>query len=486
MFWDAFMGLDGWTMALLAGSLFIALSFEFVNGFHDTANAVATVIYTRSLRARSAVGLSGVCNFLGVHIGGIAVAYAIVHLLPVDLLVSVNSSLGLAMVFALLVSAIAWNFGTWYLGLPASSSHTLIGSILGVAMANCLREGIPLAMGVNWAKATEVGLSLLISPLLGFAGAGALLLAFRKVPGFQGLNRPPQGHEPPSWGIRAVLIASGMGVSVAHGSNDGQKGVGLIMLILIGILPGVYAMNLDASPESLKATRQAAASLEAMFTAKAPQVDAAVKAGRIEMPKGKAGTFPVDCGVNYAVASAQNIQATLGDGSLAGLGPRQLWALRTDILCLSDAAKHLFLLPGATPDEAVMLEKTLEDLRGPTEYAPDWVLLAVSMALGIGTMVGWKRIVVTIGEKIGKTHMTYAQGAAAQIVAMSTIGLADVAGLPVSTTHVLSSGVAGTMAAGKSGLQFSTLRSIAMAWVLTLPAAMLLGGGLFMLFIALV
>lgn len=479
-----FTELDGYTLFLLISSLGIALSFEFVNGFHDTANAVATVIYTKSLRARTAVVLSGVCNFLGVHIGGIAVAYSIVHLLPVDLLVAVNTDLGLSMVFALLVSAILWNFGTWYLGLPASSSHTLIGSILGVGLANAFREGLPLEAGVNWSKAAEVGLSLFLSPVIGFVCAGALLLLLSKFIHASIINEPPKGDKPPPWPLRAALIASGLGVSVAHGSNDGQKGVGLIMLILIGILPGAYALNLDTDAQELGKVKYAAGQLTDYFNAHRQEIAKGLADGDLYRPVIRPGV-PVDCDITQAVDAAQALQLRLaGIASLADLSGEARWETRTDILCLDDAAEDMQLLPGTSLADIKRLEDWRTALRGPTEYAPDWVLLAVSLSLGIGTMVGWKRIVVTIGERIGKTRLTYGQGCAAQVVAMGTIGLADFAGLPVSTTHVLSSGVAGTMAAGKSGLQMRTLRSIAMAWVLTLPAAMALGAGLFFLFAA--
>ena len=476
---DYLLGLDGHTLLLLLVSLGIALSFEFVNGFHDTANAVATVIYTKSLRARTAVVLSGVCNFLGVHLGGIAVAYSIVHLLPVDLLVSVNTNLGLAMVFSLLVSAILWNFGTWYLGLPASSSHTLIGAILGVGLANAVREGLPAGSGVNWHKAMEVGLSLLISPVMGFLLAAGLLLLLQRLLKNAALHSPPVGDAPPPAAMRAALIVSGLGVSLAHGSNDGQKGVGLIMLILIGILPGVYALDVDTPKADVLAVREVAARFTDYFDAHRLEIDKAYQRGAL-VATAKQGPAP-HCDVRGAVPAAEAIQVRLAQAdTIAALPENERFAIRTDILCLDDASRQMQDIAPEADRETI--GRWREVLRRPTEYAPDWVLLAVSVALGVGTMVGWKRIVVTIGEKIGKTKLSYSQGAAAQVVAMATIGLADGRGLPVSTTHVLSSGVAGAMAAGKSGLQMRTLRSIAMAWIFTLPAAMFLGAGLFFLF----
>ncbi len=484
MFWDAFVSLAVQAQLFLICSLIIALGFEFANGFHDTANAVATVIYTKSMRARSAVLMSGICNFVGVHIGGIAVAYSIVHLLPVDVLLEVNTNRGLAMVFALLISSILWNVGTWWLGLPASSSHTLIGSILGVGVTNCLSSGVPLATGVNWAKSVEVGFSLLFSPILGFVAAFFLLKLARKLMKSPVLFKEPDGAAPPPWPIRALLIVSGAGVSLAHGSNDGQKGVGLIMLILIGIMPAFYALDNASSEARILEVRQAAAQLGDFFHSRHNEIKSALTKGELS-DANPSPAFPHECGIANAVHAAEELQRhLLGLTSFDQLPPEMRYTVRSEILCLDDAARNVQLdLDSLNVEEILELGRLRELLRGPTEYAPEWVILAVSLALGIGTMVGWKRIVVTIGEKIGKARMSYAQGAAAQIVAMSTIGLADVAGLPVSTTHVLSSGVAGTMAASKSGLQASTLRSIALAWVLTLPAAMLLSGLLYLLFV---
>ncbi len=234
---------------LLFVALLIALGFEFVNGFHDTANAVATVIYTHSLPAEFAVMWSGFFNFLGVLLSSGAVAFGIVSLLPVELILQVGSSAGFAMVFALLIAAIIWNLGTWYFGLPASSSHTLIGSIIGVGIANALMRGRDGTSGVDWGKATEIGYALLLSPLFGFChGRGPAAGAEVRRPQ-PGAYEEPEGNKPPPLWIRGILIATCTGVSFAHGSNDGQKGMGLIMLILIGTVPTAYALN-RALPES--------------------------------------------------------------------------------------------------------------------------------------------------------------------------------------------------------------------------------------------
>jgi phosphate/sulfate permease len=443
-------------MVVLFLALGIAFGFEVINGFHDTANAVATVIYTRSLRPSPAVIWSGFCNFLGVYLGGIGVAYSIVRLLPVELLADVNTGAGLAMVMAILIAAIVWNFGTWYLALPASSSHTLIGAILGVGLVHGLMQGRGV-QGVNWHKAGEVGLSLLISPVVGFVLAAALLLAVRRLLPDPTLHGPPPEDRPPPWWIRAVLVTTCTGVSFAHGSNDGQKGMGLILLIVIGLLPQHYALDMGLSPARIHETNDAVERLQAIL-------------GTDE----QAGSGLRD--------ELRQIRSSLeGRSSFAQLSGTERWALRSSLL---RADRGLAGLEQAAPKGlSAPLRREVDDLRArlrrPIEYVPGWVVLGVALSLGIGTTVGWKRIVVTVAEKIGKSHLTYAQGACAESVAMATIGMADLGGLPVSTTHVLSSGVAGTMWANRSGLQAATLKKILLAWVLTLPAAMGLSGVLY-------
>ena len=466
--------------ALLIGALGIALGFEFVNGFHDTANAVATVIYTKSLTPRVAVAWSGICNFVGVHLGGTAVAFSIVHLLPVELLVRIGSGAGMAMMMAVLVSAILWNLGTWWLGLPASSSHTLIGAILGVGLANSTLTGAGFGSGVNWSKAAEVGLSLLVSPLVGFCGAALLMIVLLRCFKGSGLDRAPEGEEPPPPWVRATLVATCTGVSVAHGSNDGQKGIGLIMLILIGFLPGRYALDPAAGPGQAEAAIRAAGEVESILAEHA-----------------RSATLSADDPRARLTRELADLRATLAEARRPReLAPGDRWRVRTEILrvegTLARLEDRLAVKEGGPPslglseEEEGQLKASRRHLRDLTDYAPTWVTVAVALALGAGTMVGWKRVVVTVGEKIGKSHMTYAGGASAELVAMATIGLADVAGLPVSTTHVVSSGVAGSMVAGGAGLQLGTVRNIALAWLLTLPVTMALSGGLFLMLLRLI
>jgi len=469
---------------LLGVAMLIALGFEFVNGFHDTANAVATVIYTRALTPQVAVVWSGCWNLIGVLTSTGAVAFGIVSLLPVELILQVGSSAGYAMVFALLISAILWNLGTWWLGLPASSSHTLIGSIVGVGVANALLRGQDGTSGVDWGKVTEIGYALLFSPLFGFVLAGGLLLVAKVLIPIPALYKAPETNAPPPLWIRGLLILTCTGVSFFHGSNDGQKGMGLIMLILIGVAPTAYALN-RALPESytvsfVEASDAAAKVIDAKGAGFAilgdprPVVTEYVHAHKISE-----GTYPA-----LAVLIKDIGDRVKSYGTLAKTPVDTVQNVRNDMYLTSEAIRFIGKDKEneLTKDDVAKLNAYKKYLDTSTKFIPTWVKILVAIALGLGTMIGWKRIVVTVGEKIGKTHLTYGQGAAAEIVAMATIGAADGLGLPVSTTHVLSSGIAGTMLANGSGMQWGTLRNIALGWVLTLPAAILLSGSLYFVF----
>ncbi len=466
---------------VLGVALLIALGFEFVNGFHDTANAVATVIYTRTLTPHIAVVWSGFCNFLGVLTSTGAVAFGIVSLLPVELILQVGSDAGFAMVFALLLAATIWNIGTWYLGLPASSSHTLIGSIIGVGLANQLLAPAGSGVsGVDWSQASKIGYSLLLSPLIGFALSAVLLIVMRSLVKNEKLYTAPATNAPPPWWIRGLLIVTCSGVSFAHGSNDGQKGMGLIMLILIGTVPTAYALNRAVEPSYVQTFTLASANAQTVLatlpTANVPVSDMrASVTDFIRSREANAATVPA-----MQALGAEISRNVAGYATLASLPPELVPNIRNDIYLQSEALRFL---PKSgvklSENDQTVLTAYKGSLDHATKFIPTWVKVAVAIALGLGTMIGWKRIVVTVGEKIGKDHLNYAQGASAELVAMTTIGLADSFGLPVSTTHVLSSGVAGTMAASNSGLQLSTIRNMAMAWVLTLPVSMLLAGSLF-------
>jgi PiT family inorganic phosphate transporter len=476
---------SGLPYLLLGVALLIALGFEFVNGFHDTANAVATVIYTHSLPPNLAVVWSGLFNFLGVLVSSGAVAFGIVSLLPVELILQVGTAAGFTMVFALLCAAIVWNLGTWYFGLPSSSSHTLIGSIIGVGLTNqLLTLHAHATSGVDWGQAIGVGQSLLLSPIIGFVAAALLLLVAKWLIPVPALYRAPDGPLPPPLWVRSLLVLTCTGVSFAHGSNDGQKGMGLIMLVLIGTVPTVYALNPDYTRDQIAEFAQL--SRQAITVLDARDADGPAPANYHSLLTRYIQTR------NKPPETMQALKLLAGHiadnvayfGGLAKMPEEQTKNIRNDMYLASETLR--FLLRSGGPDftdaERSSLMHYRAALDNATKFIPLWVKVAVAMALGLGTMIGWKRIVVTVGEKIGKEHLTYGQGAAAEIVAMSTIAAADMFGLPVSTTHILSSGVAGTMAANGSGLQRSTVRSLILAWVLTLPVSIVLSGSLYALF----
>jgi PiT family inorganic phosphate transporter len=474
-----------WPYVLLALALIIALGFEFVNGFHDTANAVATVIYTHSLSPNVAVVLSGICNLAGVLLSTGTVAYAVITLLPVELILQVSSGAGFAMVFALLIAAILWNLGTWWLGLPASSSHTMVGSIIGVGLANQLMSPHGGASGLDWQQVVKVLKALLISPVMGFALAGILILASKQFIKFPSLYEAPKDNQPPPFPIRALMVLTCTGVSFFHGSNDGQKGMGLIMLILIGTVPTAYALNHAVSPmqtqDFIAASQYAGQILDehvdkTVVPSSDPraEVTAYIRTQQLQ---------PATIVSVKALVENVNREVVLYK-AFKSVPAKDQTNVRNDMYLTSEALRLMAKNhnPGFTATETASLNSYKSKLDKATRFIPDWVKVAVALALGLGTMVGWKRVVITVGEKIGKDHLTYAQGACAGLVTMVTIFAADQFGLPVSTTHILSSGVAGTMSASGSGLRMSTVRNIAAGWVFTMPAAALLSCLLYMVF----
>lgn len=457
--------------ALLVFCLFAACGFEFVNGFHDTANAVATVIYTNSLKPWVAVIWSGIWNFLGVLFGGVAVAVGIINLLPVETLVDQNTAHSLSMVISLLLTAIFWNLFTWYLGIPCSSSHTLIGSILGVGLTYSLLPGVA-GEAVNWDKAKDIGLSLLISPLFGFSMTIVLMYLIRTFTkktdyGDSLFKEPKKDKAPPFW-IRGTLVVTCTLVSFFHGSNDGQKGVGLVMLILIGIVPAYFALDENFSPTRLP---DSLTRIERVIASMDPSVLAAPDRERF----GETREMNARLKQRFATVAQVN-----------DIPSEERFLIRKDIMLMDRNLKDIIKKPEVkiSDTDRKVLKDEMANVREVTDYSPRWVILLISLSLGLGTMIGWKRIVKTVGEKIGKEHLTYAQGASAEIVAASTIGLSSHFGLPVSTTHVLSSGIAGSMVAnrGVKNLQPDTVRNILIAWFLTLPVVMIMAGTLFLLF----
>ncbi|NIF49780.1 inorganic phosphate transporter PitA [Enterobacter sp. Ap-1006] len=494
-----FAGLDLHTGLLLLLALAFVLFYEAINGFHDTANAVATVIYTRAMRSQLAVAMAALFNFFGVLLGGLSVAYAIVHMLPTDLLLNVGSSHGLAMVFSMLLAAIIWNLGTWYFGLPASSSHTLIGAIIGIGLTNALLTGTSVVDALNIPKVIGIFASLILSPIVGLVIAGGLIFLLRRywsnTKKKQRIHLTPAEREkqdgkkkPPFW-TRIALILSAIGVSFSHGANDGQKGIGLIMLVLIGVAPAGFVVNMNASGYEITRTRDAVNNVETFFQQRPDLLKKATGSEQL-IPSPEAGaTEPAQfhCHPANAINALDRAKLMLTDiESYDKLSIEQRSQLRRIMLCISDTTDKVAKLPEVSADDQRLLKKLKGDMLSTIEYAPVWIILAVALALGLGTMIGWRRVATTIGEKIGKKGMTYAQGMSAQMTAAVSIGLASYTGMPVSTTHVLSSSVAGTMIVDGGGLQRKTVTNILMAWIFTLPASILLSGGLYWIALRLV
>lgn len=459
-------GLDPTLTFLLIACLFAACAFEFINGFHDTANAVATVIYTNSLKPWVAVVWSGIWNSVGVFAGGITVAMGISYLIPSEMMSDQNVYHSVALIMSLLLTAIIWNLGTWYFGIPCSSSHTLVGSILGVGLAYSL---IAEKSGnyVNWSKAGDIGLSLLISPLIGFSLSIFLMYVLRIFVRNKAIFRAPKTNDPPPFWIRMILLLTCTGVSYSHGSNDGQKGVGLVMLILIAIVPSYFAINLDVDLSKVKYEMHNVTSIiDKTMSSKLIKEDS-LEVAKIQL-------------------IANNVNSKITSKPLDSLSTAEKFEIKSEVTKLAkeiEVVRASITIPISIQDKT-NLKVSIKSVKSITEYSPVWVILMISLSLGLGTMIGWKRIVTTIGEKIGKQHLNYAQGASSELVAAATIGFATAFGLPVSTTQVLSSGIAGSMVASKGikNLQAGTIRNIAIAWILTLPVTIILAGGLFLLF----
>lgn len=485
-----FTGLEFHTGLLLVLALIFVLFYEAINGFHDTANAVATVIYTRAMRAQLAVVMAGVFNFLGVLLGGLSVAYAIVHLLPTDLLLNVSSAHGLAMVFSLLLAAIIWNLGTWYFGIPASSSHTLIGAIIGIGLTNAIVTNSSVVDALNIPKMISIFLSLILSPLVGLVIAGLMIWFLRRY--WSGTKKRRRIHltpaerekkdgkrKPPFW-TRTALILSAVGVSFSHGANDGQKGIGLIMLVLIGVAPAGFMVNMNSSDYEIARTRDAVVNLEQYYTT---HKDALVHAIELTPALNTENTVlneQFHCDSSRTGIVLRQAQDLLGNiHTYDDLLPEQRSQMRRLLMCISDTAAEVAKLPETKPEDARFLKRLSNDLLNTVEYAPIWIIISVALALSLGTMFGWKRVAVTIGEKIGKKGMTYAQGVSAQVTAAVSIGVASYTGMPVSTTQVLSSAVAGTMIVDGGGVQTKTIKNIMLAWILTLPVSIILSGVLY-------
>ncbi|MCR3755669.1 MAG: metal phosphate:H(+) symporter PitA [Sodalis sp. Psp] len=513
-----FTSLEFHTGLILVISLIFVLIYEIVNGFHDTANAVATVIYTRALRSQLAVAMSGVFNFLGVIMGGLSVAYSIVHLFPTDLLLNVNFSHGLAMMFSMLLAALLWNLGTWYFGLPASSSHTLIGAIIGIGLTNALVTDSSVMQALNIPKLIEIFISLIISPVIGLVLASAMVFLLRhywsRTKKRRRIHLTPVEREkkdgkrkPPFW-TRIALILSAAGVNFSHGANDGQKGIGLIMLVLIGVTPTGFVVNMNASGYDISRTSDAVNHLQKYYTQhhhafihvvgheqaalipSTPHASLDVLQAKDQVlvdQEEEALTQVFHCNVPRALFAINRVSLLLSNlESYNQLNSEQRSQVRRLLMCIADTADKVAKLPEIPATDKRFLADLCQDLLYTVEYAPMWIIIAVALALALGTMIGWRRVATTIGEKIGKKGMTYAQGLSAQMTAAVSIGVASYTGMPVSTTHVLSSAVTGTMLVDGGGVQGKTVQNILIAWVLTLPVAIVLAGSLYWLSLKLI
>jgi PiT family inorganic phosphate transporter len=474
--WPVLSHLDP-ASALAAGLLIFALvmviMFEATNGFHDAANAVATVIYTKSLQPGQAVVLSGVMNFVGVLVGGIAVAYALVELLPAEVLSPPDGGPAIAMLVSLFLAALSWNLATWWFALPNSSSHCLIGALIGVALGDSLLHSRELSDGVHWGQLWRVLEALAVSPVLGFVLAGALYFICRKTLHDANLYQPVT-EKPPIWWMRGILILTCSSVSFAHGTNDGQKSIGLIMLTIIGIFPATYALN-PASHLSLK-------DMSSVMQQAAPLIE---RYGDHQKASGLAAAKSIEQQASSArddshVSQPDAAQPRLQTGRNSP--PAKIRAtIRDDAYQVISQLKHAEDSKRVTAEDKKTAQKLAKELGQSVEYAPFWVRMLSAICLGVGTMIGYKRIVKTLGERLGNIHLTPAQGASAEVVSALLIGTAGFTGLPVSTTHIVTSGIAGTMVASGAGLKHGMISRIAIAWLITLPVTISIAAGLYYL-----
>ncbi|WP_419730251.1 inorganic phosphate transporter [Lichenicola sp.] len=452
---------SGIVIAMLVFCFVLVLAFEATNGFHDTSNAVATVIYTNTLKPIPAVILSGIMNFVGVLVGGIAVAYALVEILPPDVLTPPNGAPAVPMLVSLFASALLWNVLTWFFGIPNSSSHCIIGALIGVAASDALMQSRALGQGVDWTQIIKVLEALAISPVLGLIGAGGLYALLRLVVRKGSLFEPPKEGEPPVWWLRGLLVLTCTGVSFSHGTNDGQKSIGLIMLTIIGLMPATFALNPNAPTQLAELSQNAAAAIPLIR-----------QYGDDRKDQGVAAATELQ---NFGPSAPKIAASAPSQGGTQATKSR----LRGDIYQVLSELKHVGETPRLSAADKARAKDLGKKLGPPVHFAPVWVRVLSALCLGIGTMVGYKRVVQTLGERLGKQHMTPGQGASAELVGAVLIGTAGFTGLPVSTTHIITSGIAGTMIAGGQGVQRSMLVRIGLAWLFTLPVTMLLAGGLF-------
>lgn len=435
--------------------VFLLIVFqEAINGFHDAANAIATVIYANALTPGQSVVLAAFFNFLGVLIGGTAVAFSLVYLMPENIVAGVNTQGEAALFAGMIVAAVVWNFGTWWLGIPNSTTHAYIGSIIGIAMADAFLHGNSMVAQINWHQGEKIMIALIVSPIVGFILGYLLLKLIRMFAKGDELYRPVEPGHKPSKGIRGVLIAGAAGVSLMHGSNDGQKSIGLMMIILFGLFPAVYGLDPDRlDTQDYQQMQQTVVQVQDI-------------AKKLEDQKLITATTSL---LNHL----ENDPHQVGGTDENAVDTRKQ-VLRTHAE-ITAVLKDQNLSQKISGDEVQQLEYAHSLMRDFVEHVPFWIILLSAIALGGGTAIGYRRIVTTLGEKMGSSRMNPAQGTAAQISAVLSIGMADAGGLPVSTTHVLSSSVIGSVSATPhQKINTHTLARIALTWVTTLPGTVIL------------
>lgn len=447
-------------------TFFLIVLQEAVNGFHDIANAVATVIYSRAMKPFEAVAMSAFCNFIGVLIGGTAVAFSLVYLLPANMVAGINTVSEVSLFLAMILTAVAWNLGTWWLGIPNSTTHAYIGSIIGISMADAFLLGLPMAEQINWHQGEKIMTALIVSPIVGFLLGLMLLHLIRRLAHDPAMFQPTEdGERKPGLAIRSLLIAGSAGVSLMHGSNDGQKSIGLMMIALFGLFPAAYGLD----PGRLNA---------ADFDRLIAVVEDVQEIGEELGAATDSETLKlVD---NLKLKEIRALHATLLDEKNGvDLEEDTAISVRKEILLIHGRVAKLLktkaLMGQVTNEQRSRLEQAHTVLAEFVEHVPGWIMLLSALALGGGSMIGYRKIVTTLGEKMGSSRMNPAQGTAAQMSAVASIAMADLGGLPVSTTHVLSSAVVGTVVATPhQHINQTTITHIAMTWVTTLPGTMLL------------
>lgn len=484
-------GIDIWVFIFLVLCLFLVAIFEFINWFHDTANAVAPVIYTKSLEPKYAVFISWVMNFFWVVLGWIWVAMAIVHLLPLEAIGYQKTSFWIIVVISLLLSAIIWNFSTWFLWIPASSSHSLIWWILWVTIAMMY---VPIAWNIevvpNWAKALEVMESLLISPFVWFVLAFVIMLiAYKFIKNKYYFSTPGEWEnidetKPKPW-LRALLIAVSAWVSFAHGSNDWQKWVWLAVLILVILVPSIFAVNPNIN---IKSKAKDISNIQNIIV-NINTWDLSEEDKKV-VDKTKKTLVELNNISNWIGLPKDNLdvrleilefQKNIKDLKSIDLPNSPIWTTiaasvndtnnKTEVIKLNSIINESFFV------------KDIDSISELVDYAPNWVIILISLSLWLWTLIWRKRIVVTIWEKIWKTKMNYAQATTSALMTAVTITLASRFHLPVSTTHILSSSVAWSMYVWEKSwwVRWDTVKNILMAWVLTLPVTILLSWAIFMI-----